>query len=79
MVTITSVVPQENYTLYVEFSDGKKGTFDAKPYLQSGSMFTPLQDPSLFRSVTVFDDITIGWANGADLCPDCVYSETTFQ
>ena len=77
MITILSVEPQENYTLFLTFSNGKKGYFDATPYLQSGSMFTQLKDQSLFKSVKV-SDITIEWANGADLCPDCVYKETRF-
>ena len=78
MIKIKSVEPRENYTLFLTFSDGKKGLFDVKPYLQSGSMFTPLKDISLFKSVRINEFPTIEWANGADLCPDCVYLETKF-
>jgi len=79
MVSIKSVKPKEKYTLLLTFSNGKKGLFDAEPYLQSGSVFTPLKNLSLFRSVRVNkESATIEWPNGADLCPDCVYLETKF-
>jgi len=76
MIKIISVKPQRNYKLSLTFSDGKKGIFDAKPYLDIG-IFKDLLDPSLFRSVKI-SDATIEWANGADLCPECVYAETKF-
>ena len=77
MVTITSVVPQEDYKLYLTFSDGKKGVFDVESHLDRG-IFLELRNPSLFKSVYIMDEFTIAWANGADLCPDCVYAETKF-
>ena len=78
MVRIKTVEPRENYTLFLTFTDGKKGIFDAKPYLDTG-IFRQLQNPSLFKSVKVGDvSQTIEWANGADLCPDCVYLGTQF-
>jgi len=77
MVKITSVKPQDDYKLFLTFSDGKKGIFDARPYLDKGSVFIPLKNPALFKSVHIAD-ATIEWATGADLCPDCVYSETKF-
>ena len=76
MITIKSVTPQDDYKLSLAFSDGKTGVFDVKPYLDKG-VFKELLNPSLFKSVKIAD-ATIEWANGADLCPDCVYSETAF-
>ena len=79
MVRIKTVTPNDDYTLFLTFTNGKKGVFDVKPYLKSGSMFTPLNDLSLFKSVKVGRiSGTIEWANEADLCPDCVYLETKF-
>jgi len=69
-------MPQDDYKLALVFSDGKAGVFDAKPYLYMG-VFKELLCPSLFKSVRIAD-ATIEWANGADLCPDCVYLETKF-
>ena len=77
MIRIKKVEPKDNYTLYLTFTDGKAGFFDAKPYLDKG-VFKELLNTSLFKSVRVGHG-TIEWANGADLCPDCVYSETVFQ
>jgi len=77
MVRIKSVQPKENYTLLLTFTDGKEGVFDAKPYLTTGSVFKEIQDKAIFNSVRV-NHGTIEWANGADLCPDCVYLQTNF-
>lgn len=77
MVRIKSVEPKENYTLFLTFSDGKKGYFDVKPYLNGGSLCEELKNPVLFKSVHIAD-ATIEWANGMDLCPDCVYLGTVF-
>ena len=77
MIRIKTVEPQNNYTLFLTFTDGKAGVFDAKPYLDKG-VFKELLNPSLFKSVKI-EHGTIEWANGADLCPDCVYLETVFH
>jgi len=78
MVGIVKVAPQDDYKLLLTFSDGKKGVFDVKPYLGEG-VFRELQNPSMFKTVRISDYPTIEWANGADLCPDCVYLETSFK
>ena len=77
MIRVTSVKPQDDYKLSLTFSDGKAGVFDAKPYLDIG-VFKELLNPSLFKSVKVVD-ATVEWANGADLCPDCIYLRTIFS
>ena len=77
MVRIKSVKPEPNYTLFLTFTNGKKGIFDVKPYLNKGLVFKQINNPIFFQSVRV-DHGTIEWANGADLCPDCVYAETKF-
>jgi len=75
---ITNVEVKDNYTLFLTFNDGKKGLFDVKPYLTRGSIFRELQNPAVFKTVRLSDYPTIEWANGADLCPDCVYAQTKF-
>ena len=77
MVRITSVEPLNDYKLFLTFTNGKKGIFDVKPYLDEGSVFIELKNTSLFKSVKI-DYGTIVWANDADLCPDCVYLGTQF-
>ena len=78
MVGIVNVKPENDYKLLVTFSNGKKGIFDVKPYLEVGSVFKELKDPSVFKSVRTNEYPTVEWSNGADLCPDCVYAQTKF-
>ena len=74
LIRIVSAKPGKDYTLALTFSDGKKGIYDVKKHLNKG-IFKELQNLSLFKSVRV-NFGTVEWANGADLCPDCVYAET---
>lgn len=66
--------PLENFLLEVTFKNGETKVFDAKPYL-NGPIFVPLHDPRYFEQVAV-DPVSgsIYWPNGADFCPDFVYS-----
>jgi hypothetical protein len=50
MVKVSCVEPKDDYVLLVKLSNGKKGLFDVKPYLDKG-IFTELKDKSLFDSV----------------------------
>jgi len=77
MIRIKSVKPNSDYTLLLTFTNGKKGVFDVKPYFGKGTVFKGINNPVTFQSVKVVHG-TIEWANGADLCPDCVYLETKF-
>lgn len=63
-----------DYQLLLTFSNGKKAVFDVKPYLEKG-VFSALKDESLFKSVRVSFD-TVAWGNGADLCPEVLYSNS---
>jgi hypothetical protein len=72
---VRSVVPLAEYRLLLTFDAGEQRVFDVKPYLDKG-IFAALKDPSLFRSVRVSFD-TIEWTNGADLCPEVLYAEST--
>ena len=76
-IRIKKVTPKSDYTLALTFTNGQKGIFDFKPYLNKGTVFKEISNPVSFQSVKVSHG-TIEWANGADLCPDCVYLETKF-
>ena len=71
---VVNVKPQNDYTLYLLFTNGEEGILDMKPYLEKG-IFRELQDISVFNSVRPFIG-TIQWANEADLCPDTVYLDS---
>ncbi|MBM3422743.1 MAG: DUF2442 domain-containing protein [Chlorobi bacterium] len=68
MLKVMNVMANDDYTLFVELSDGRSGIFDVKPYLEKG-VFTQLQDLSYFRQVKpLFCGIV--WPNGQDLSAD---------
>jgi len=77
MIRIKKAEPNKDYTLKLTFTNGQEGIFDVKPYLGFGSVFKEIHNPVMFQSVKV-NHGTIEWANGADLCPDCVYAGTKF-
>jgi len=74
MTRIRSVLPLEGFNVKLTFTDGSEREVDLAPYL-NGPIFEPLKnDPEVFRSVRVDDELgTIVWPNGADICPDVLY------
>jgi hypothetical protein len=74
-VAVKSVAPLPDHQLLLVFETGERRVFDVKPYLGTG-VFAALKDEVLFNSVHVSFD-TIAWSNGADLCPEVLYAEST--
>lgn len=73
MVKVCSVEAKENYILHVQLSNGKKGAFDVKPYLQKG-IFTQLQDKAFFESVRpAFGGVV--WPHEQDFSADTIECE----
>ena len=73
MTRVTKVIPLDDYILYLEFSDGKKGVFDVKPYLNM-TVFMELRDKDYFcRARVAFG--TIVWPNEQDIAPETLYVE----
>jgi len=52
MVKVSCVEAKEDYVLFVRLSNGKKGFFNVKPYLDIG-IFTELRDKNFFNSVNL--------------------------
>ena len=71
---VKNVVPDNNYTLHLWFTNGEEGIFDVKPYLDF-EVFQELKNEKMFNTVRPFIG-TIQWANEADLCPDTVYLDS---
>ncbi|MCX6160617.1 MAG: DUF2442 domain-containing protein [Ignavibacteriae bacterium] len=71
---VKNVIPNNNYTLTITFSNNEVKVFDVKPYLEIG-IFKELKDLSLFNSVKPFLN-SIQWINGQDFCPDTLYLES---
>lgn len=73
-VGVTTVKPLTDYKLWLQFENGEEGVFDMSSYLETG-IFTELQDKMLFASAHVSFD-TVAWSNGADLCPETLYTHS---
>jgi len=71
---VTSVKPEKDYFLTLEFSNGDIRKFDVKPYLDKG-IFQELRDLTKFYSVRT-DGLSIEWKNEASLCPDTLYFDS---
>ncbi|MGH8608144.1 MAG: DUF2442 domain-containing protein [Gammaproteobacteria bacterium] len=70
---VKSVKPLSDYRIYVEIEDGRKGTFDLKPYLDHG-VFRELRDLHYFNRVDIlFGAVT--WPNEQDIAPETLLAE----
>ena len=73
MLKVTKVRAKDNYTLFVELSDGRSGYFDVKPYLETG-VFTQLKNKNYFKQVKPFF-CGIVWPDAQDLSADTIAFE----
>jgi len=73
MLKVIKVNANNDYTLSVELSDGRSGTFDVKPYLEKG-VFKELKDKNYFKQVKPFF-CGIAWPNEQDLSADTIAYE----
>lgn len=73
---VTGVQPLENHKLELTFADGLKAIVDMNRVIERYSgIFAALLDDNYFRQVQVAPELgTIVWPNGADVCPDVLYS-----
>jgi hypothetical protein len=62
MVKVKTVNPNNDYTLFVQLSDGRTGIFDVKPYLSKG-VLKQLQDIQCFKQVKPFSAESSGQMN----------------
>jgi hypothetical protein len=76
MIDITGVRPLQARQLELTFADGLKGAVDLDQVIsQYTGIFAPLLEQSFFMQVSLNEELgTIVWPNGADLCPDVLYS-----
>ena len=86
---ITKVVPKEDFTLALTFDNGENRLYDARPLLQTGTVFAPFREWENFSRVYLDEndcvswdidpaiDSRIVWSNKVDLCPDSCYVDST--
>ena len=73
MVKVSCVEAKDDYVLLVKLSNGKKGLFDVKPYLDKG-IFTELKDKNFFESVRpTFGGVV--WPHEQDFSADTIEYE----
>ena len=73
MLKVTNVKTKPDYVLLVELSNGKKGLFDVKPYLDKG-IFTELKDSQYFKAVrTAFGGVV--WPREQDFSAHTIEHE----
>jgi len=63
----------------LSFEDGLVATLNLDDIINNyDGVFEPLTDPAFFRKVSVNAELgTIAWPNGADICPDVLYSHAS--
>ena len=76
MIDVVDVRPLDAHKLELTFQDGLSAVVDLDRVIaRFEGVFAPLKDPEYFRTVRVDPEVgTIVWPNGADLCPDVLYS-----
>ncbi|MBK1647774.1 DUF2442 domain-containing protein [Rhabdochromatium marinum] len=79
LIDVTDVKPLPQRQLALTFADGVQGIVfldEIAPKYQG--VFAPLLDNDFFQKVTLDKELgTVVWPNGADLCPDVLYSCAT--
>jgi hypothetical protein len=70
---VAAVEPLSDYRIFVELTDGRKGVFDVKPYLDHG-VYQELKDHSYFRQVHVLMG-AVTWPNEQDIAPETLIAE----
>jgi len=76
MLDVTQAIPLNNHRLDLTFEDGLRAVVDMNAIIKEyKGVFAPLLDEAYFQQVKVNSELgTIVWPNGADICPDVLYS-----
>ena len=70
---INKVIPNEDYTLILHFTNGEVKKYDVRPLLDKG-VFSQLKDLAVFRQAHVSLG-TVEWPGEIDICPDTLYED----
>lgn len=76
LIDVIQVNPLSGRKLDLVFADGLHGVVDLDEIVSSYTgVFAALTDDAFFKQVQVDSDLgTVVWPNGADICPDVLYS-----
>lgn len=75
-IDVVSVRPMPGRRIDLTFADGLNAVVDMNNILKTyRGVFLPLLDDHFFQQVRVDPELgAIVWPNGADVCPDVLYS-----
>jgi Protein of unknown function (DUF2442) len=76
LIDVVDVKPLDGHKVELAFKDGLRAVVDLDRVIERfDGVFAPLKDLEYFRLVRVDPELgTIVWPNGADVCPDVLYS-----
>lgn len=76
LIDVVGVRHVQAHRLEITFADGLCAEVDMNKVIKRFSgVFLPLEDDAFFAQVRVDPDLgTLVWPNGADVCPDVLYS-----
>lgn len=79
LIDVKSVKVLTDRRLEVSFEDGLVAELNLDDIVERyDGVFARLVDPDFFRQVSVNAELgTIVWPNGADVCPDVLYSHAS--
>jgi len=72
---VVAVVPNDDYTLTLTFTNGEVKVYDMNPLLDKG-VFRDLQNIGYFRCARIAHG-TVEWPREQDICPDTLYLDST--
>lgn len=71
---VRSVLPRDDYTLEISFTNGELGVFDCSHLLDFG-VFRELRDRAYFMRAHA-ENGTVAWPHEQDICPDTLYEDS---
>jgi len=76
MIRVKKAVLEHDYSVYLEFGNGKKGRIDFRPILENDhrKIIRELLEPDKFKTMRL-DRHTVCWDNGVDFAPEFLYEQ----
>ena len=74
VLNVVSVMPNADFVLDIEFSNGERRRFDMKPLLAT-TPWNRVAAPAIFNRVRV-DYCTVVWPGEIDVAPETLYDDS---
>ena len=73
--SVVSVIPRDDYTLLIKFSDGKKGIYDFKKDLEC-PLYERQRNIAFFMQAKAMYSSVV-WPDDSDIAPEHLYEAST--